>query len=335
MDSYIEVNISNIVSNIDYLSKGKKPCLMVKADGYGMGLDIVKQLIKQGYNYFGVSNFIEATNIRKIDDSVDVLIVTKVSLDKYDECIENNFTIAIVDFEGLAHVKKGLKYHLKIDTGMNRLGFKSYEFEKLKNEFKNLEYKPEGIFTHLAMATNIEFSNKQVKIFKNLLDNLDYNFRYVHVQNSVGCITQDLEFTNMVRPGLGIYGLSSDMEEYEKFGHHLKPVLKVFGAVLQSKYVDGSIGYDQIDSYNGFVTTVKLGYHDGFPRKLHGYSYFKDMPIIGKVCMCQHMIVGKYDDEFIPITTTNLDLYKMATFLDITIYELIVGLSSRIERRYV
>ncbi len=334
MDSIINVNIPNIIHNIQNLTKGKQACLMVKADGYGLGMGLIKNLINHGYNYFGVSNYSEALMIREIDPNCDILIVTKVPTSLYNECISKNFSVSIIDFNGLDNVIDGLKFHIKLDTGMNRIGFKPYEFDLLVDKINNTKYKAEGIFTHLSCADNVEFSNNQIELFYSVVDRLNYTPNLIHYQNTIGCILYDDDRTTMVRPGIGIYGLYSSVEDCTKFGDKLKLGFTLSAFVIQSKQSEGYVGYDATEFFDGYISTLKLGYHDGWLRKLSGYNYTPKHRILGKICMCQHMVTGKIETPYFNVIDTKEDIYNIAKYCDITIYELIVGMSNRLERRY-
>lgn len=334
MDSVLKVNIDNIDHNIKYLSDGKKPCLMVKADGYGLGIEIVSKLYERGYNYFGVSNYSEAQKIRHLIPECDILIVTKVPVELFEECVINNFSVAIISFEQLSQVVDGLKYHIKLDTGMNRIGFKDYEYDRVITEINNQKLQPEGIFTHLSCADNENFSQEQIAKFKSVVNKLVNKPKYIHFQNTLGCILYKDEIANMVRPGIGIYGLYASEDDCIKFEDKLKLGFSLEAAVVQSKFSTGAVGYDAIQEYEGFITTLKLGYHDGLMRSLSGYQYPGGYEIVGKICMCQHMITGEFNEDYFPVITCKNDIYNIAKYCGITIYELIVGFSPRIERRY-
>lgn len=335
MDSYIEINTSNIASNITKLAKDKKPCLMVKANCYGLGKEVINQLINLGYDYFGVSTIKEAFEIRQFSKDVDILIVTYVDPKDFKLCIENTFTVSILDVEGLRQVIPSLKYHLKIDTGMNRLGFKEYEFKELVEEVNKVTIIPEGIYTHFGEATNKNRTDMQLSLFKQILDKIDIKFKYIHVQNTLGCILYDLDFVNMVRPGIGIFGLLSTKEEYIEHDINLKNVFTMSALVSQSKYVDGDVGYDFSQYHKGYLTTIRLGYHDGISRGLTGFNLGNRDKIVGKICMCQLMIACEYHKRFYPFITSNEDIYNMIEYLNITVYELLVSFSNRLERRFI
>ncbi len=332
MDSHLIIDTKAILSNINLLSKDNKPCLMVKANGYG--LDVVDFLISQGYDFFGVSTVVEAISLREKSKDIDILITAGITQSSFDICLKHDLIISVGSFEILDKLPPGLRYHVKIDTGMNRFGFKESEFNLLVKRIDELK-SAEGIFTHLPKAYDEDFSQMQISEFKELLARFDHNFKWVHVQNTLGCIIYDLDFVNMVRPGIGIYGLLSNQAEANEYGQELTPVIKLNALVAQSKYVDGDVGYDLSQAYTGYLTTIKLGYHDGLARSLAGFKYHGKYEIIGKICMCQQMIAGQFEEEFFPVIRNNKDIYDIIEYEGVVVYEFLVSLSQRLERRLV
>lgn len=316
-DINLYINYEHVADNIEYLRKGKKTILMVKANAYGMGINHIKKLIQHGYDFFGVSTLDEAIEIRKIDQNCEILVCTPIS--EYNVAVENNIIVTIIDAND---VIDGLRYHIKFDTGMGRLG--------IKNNFNSLE--PEGIYTHFPIASDTEFSKKQIAEFREI-SKLFKNVKYIHMQNTLGSIKYDIDFCNMVRIGIGQFGLLSNHEEAKEYGQHLKPVLKLETRVINYKEnYDGYIGYDLTEYVNGNIATIRIGYYDGLSRSFGGYTFKNGNKIVGLICMCQTMIKTNKKQEYIEIFGEEENIYNILKYGKISTYEFLVSLSTRVNK---
>lgn len=335
-NSTLYINEQQVISNIEILRKDKKACLMVKAQNYGVDYEFIETLVKNGYDYFGVSTIEEARIVRKKAPNSEILIVAYVDPQFYSECITNNYTVTVYNEKSLVAISSGCKYHLKFDTGMGRIGFSQKDIAMIK-EYYETYHKPSGIFTHAPMATNQEFTKQQIELFREIVNCFtDVNFEYIHFQNSVGCQLYELDFVNMVRPGLGIWGYYADSEEkaiVEKcVGETIKPALSLYAKVHMIKDYTGAIGYDLSETVSGKIATIRLGYHDGFSRTFTGYEFNNKSKVVGKVCMCQCFmeIPEKVELTKQEIFGPTEDIYDLVNYTQKTIYEFLVSLSTRI-----
>ena len=193
--------------------------------------------------------------------------------------------------------------------------------------------KPNGIYSHFPIATNKEITNKQIKLFKEIVDYFnDVEFEYIHIQNTMGAKLYEIEWCNLIRPGIGIWGYGANREESEKL--NLKPSLKLEVPIMFKKEYKGKVGYDLLDSVDGTVATIKIGYNDGLDRRARGYD-FKEGKIVGNVCMCQTMVLlNKKDIKNITIFEGE-NIYQLCEYLDCITYELFTRLSNRIKREII
>lgn len=340
MNHSLKISKKNVVSNINTCKGDKQVCLMVKANTYGLGNQVLQMLVDEGYTYFGVSTLEEALNLRSLSSEVEILIVSYIHLDEIAICDQNNISFTVYDFDMLKKLTSRSKFHLKIDTNMGRLGFQLGELEGVKTYLQENELKPVGIFSHLACASNEDKTKVAIDNFKYALDVFNqFNFRYIHLLNTYGSLNYDTEFDNLVRIGIGIWGYLASGEEAEMSRKKLKPALSLDLSISHEKEYQGFISYDHIDEIDGNIITVPLGYHDGFYRAFTGYHVDGVGTIKGKVNMCQHMI--ELDDGVILKRGamynlfTGSELYKLCEYGNITTYELLVALSNRIKREIV
>jgi alanine racemase len=287
-----------------------------------------------GYDFFGVSTLEEALEIKAINEKIEVLIVAKIPEVQVKDAIKNNIILTLSDFRELETFKKA-RCHIKIDIGMNRLGFKKEEIGTLLLNINNGVIKPEGIYSHFPNATNNYETHNQIKFFKSVLNEMDYEFKWIHMQNSLGCLLYDIKFTNMVRPGIAVLGYYSSYPEKELLNMPLKESLSFYAFVEQIKMCDGYVGYDSQEYYKGKVATLRVGYHDGISRALKDYKFNSGNKILGNICMCQMMIESNnFDGNYFEIFGKNNSLYSLANYQRKITYEIFVAIPPRIERKY-
>ena len=314
-ETYVEINLENLYEN--YLSvknkiKSKKIIPVVKANAYGHGvIEVVRYLSSKNVDYFSVSTLEEALEIRKEFKNLEILVMGVVQSKYFNYASKNNITLTISNDDQLNfldQIDSKLKVHIKVDTGMNRLGFKT-DSEILnalnilnKNEFIIIE----GIYTHFSTAdSDYEYYKHQVNRFKNVLNLLDFNFEFIHASNSSSSIKYEteLDFTTHVRLGISLYGLTLDSET--KF---LKNTFKLISHVSEIKLLQtgDKVGYGATYTaeQKEVIGILPIGYADGFIRKnrdsfveIKGKRY----PIIGTICMDQMFIkidetISKNDD---------------------------------------
>ncbi len=338
-NTYLEIDLDQVQRNIDIVRKDKRACLMVKANNYGVGYDVIPNLVERGYDFFGVTTIEEADIVRSYAPNAEILIVGYVDESCYEHAIKSNYTLTIFSMQTLYTIKEGLKYHLKFDTGMGRIGFFVEQIDEVKSYIEMRGHYPKGIYTHCPEAINQEFTLKQIEIFKDIVSEFeDYNFEFIHLQNSVGCQLYDLDFCNLVRPGISIWGYYADNEEKEIVeaicGETIKPALRLTAKVHMVKQYEGLIGYDLSEHVDGLIGTVRIGYHDGFSRRLNGFEFATGERVVGKVCMCQAFLDLNTEIDKIEIFGEENSIYNLASYAGLTIYEFLVSLSPRILRKW-
>ncbi len=298
----LEENVKKIKENYkDY----KYYIGVVKNNAYHHGIRVVQNLIRGGINYLAVSSLEEAMSTRKITRSTPILVLEPVDLTFIDDVINNKITITIESLDYLKELNKlnlpyEIKVHLKLDTGMNRLGFKTNKDvkEALKIIEKNDKLFLEGIYSHF-MTSGIQdiYYDQQIKTFLELTKDIDLNtIPIVHFDRSLTFVTHEkLSFVNGVRLGIVLFGfngsrnssgLKGALSEFKRNlyvkKHHLSPAilkndLKVKTAVaLYSEVMSiRKVNKGEVVGYNasfkvkeeGYVATIPIGYADGVTKE--------------------------------------------------------------------
>ncbi|GAA7413916.1 alanine racemase [Helicobacter pylori] len=372
--SFVEVNTASLRHNFNAVKSivPKDACVMavVKANAYGAGaLKASEIFLQEGANYLGVATLDEALELRSHFSQTPILILGYSPNTNASMLIDNDLSAMVFSLEQ-AEVfsqvalksQKRLKIHLKIDTGMHRLGleptFKSIETIKKIRALKGLEV--EGIFTHLSNAdANIKTHAKnQMKAFNAFLEQLldqKIEFQYRHAYNSAGilslCNGNENRLLNLYRPGIMLYGFYPSNEMKESSQTILKNVISLKARIVQIKRVKKGefIGYGEhfYTNEETLVGVLALGYADGLMRALGNRIQVainnQLAPLIGKVCMDQcfvklNDIEAKEGDEVILFGDKSAkanDANEIATLLNTIPYETISTLSKRLERVYV
>ncbi len=372
--SFVEVNTASLRHNFNAVKsivpKDAHVMAVVKANAYGAGaLKASEIFLQEGANYLGVATLDEALELRSHFSQTPILILGYSPNTNASMLIDNDLSAMVFSFEQ-AEVfsqvalksQKRLKIHLKIDTGMHRLGleptFKSIETIKKIRALKGLEV--EGIFTHLSNAdANIKTHAKnQMKAFNAFLEQLlnqKIEFKYRHAYNSAGilslCNGNENRLLNLYRPGIMLYGFYPSNEMKESSQTILKNVISLKARIVQIKRVKKGefIGYGEhfYTNEETLVGVLALGYADGLMRALGNRIQVainnQLAPLIGKVCMDQcfvklNDIEAKEGDEVILFGDKSAkanDASEIATLLNTIPYETISTLSKRLERVYV
>lgn len=301
-NNYI-VNLSNLKFNFKQIKScigpNVKVCAMVKADAYGHGLkDVCKALY--GADFFGVANVVEAKQIRKFNKFAPILIVGVVNVLALDWCAKNNVSVIVSSLNELKSFidvlgGKSINIHIKINTGLNRVGVKTIkEFKQMLKLFKsnkNLVF--EGVFTHFATKqNNIEFLLKQHSKFNEFVNCVKLSNVIVHAANSFATLMFSSCHHSMVRCGFNLYGWQTDALK------GFKPVLNITSKLVFIHHIKkgDAVGYDCtfVAPKDMVVGVVPVGYADGFDRRLS--NNFKVLingvwaTVIGNVCMDVFMV---------------------------------------------
>ncbi len=372
--SFVEVNTASLRHNFSAVKsivpKDAHIMAVVKANAYGAGAIKASEIfLQEGANYLGVATLDEALELRSHFSKTPILILGYSPNANASMLIDNDLSAMIFSLEQ-AEVfsqmalksQKRLKVHLKIDTGMHRLGlepnFKSIEIIKKIRALKGLEV--EGIFTHLSNAdakikTHAKNQMKAFNAFLEQLLNQKIEFQYRHAYNSAGilslCNGNENRFLNLYRPGIMLYGFYPSNGMKETCPTILKNVISLKAQIVQIRSVKKGefIGYGEhfYTNEETLVGVLALGYADGLMRALGNRIQVainnQLAPLIGKVCMDQcfvklNNIQAKEGDEVILFGDKSAkanDASEIATLLNTIPYETISTLSKRLERVYI
>ncbi len=337
MNHLLEIDKQQVINNIELCKGEKEVCLMVKANSYGLGTEAIQLLLDLGYTFFGVSTLEEALKLRAMSNSAKILLVSYLSVDDIQLAIDNNITITVYDYQILNALTDNATFHIKVDTNMGRLGFQLEDLEDVCNKLIDRGLYPEGIFSHLACASDVVKTEEAIANFEYALSVFeDFNFKYVHLLNSYGSLNYDTEFDNLVRIGIAIWGYLANQEEYDLSRRKPNPALNLSLSVSHVKQYQGYVSYDHLDQVDGTVLTSPLGYHDGFSRRFRGYKIPDVGTVVGNVNMCQHLILSSEQNSYnrgdlYPLFKGR-ELYDLCDYGQMTTYELLVSLSNRIKR---
>lgn len=366
--TYAAVDLSAIQHNFHIvksrLQTGCKVMSVVKADGYGHGSFEVAKALKDS-DYFAVACLDEGLKLREKGIETPILILGYTSPKEAEKLVRWNMTQCIFDgdyareIHGALPPNAALKVHLKIDTGMSRLGFYAHDEKTVERtaeaicglipETPNLEY--EGIFTHFTSSEdpNLPHTEEQFALFSDLLSRLEkrsVQFPLRHCANSGAIFNYPKMHLDMVRPGIVLYGYFPDPDQ--DFG--LKPALNLEAHIAQIHRINlgDAISYNRTFRAERpmDVATVCIGYGDGLHRALSGDAHLlvngKKAKILGRICMDQCIvdvtgidtkagdvatIIGKSGD----MTLTATDLAKEAGTIH---YEILCSIGKRIPRIY-
>ncbi len=359
----VEFDLTNLKENLtvfkNSLNPGVKLLAMVKAQSYGSGLEkMASFLSNQGIDYFGVAYADEGVELRS-EGITKPILVMNAEEEGFENCIQHQLEPAIFSFRQLENFIKELimagvsnfPVHIKIDTGMKRLGFELDQLQELVDILKSQpEIRVKSLYTHLAESDNLRdsrFTNLQISRFNQAYEFLSKSFNYPifrHVLNSEGISNyQDVQY-EMVRLGIGMYGISSNPQIKRK----LKPVISWVSAVSQVKTIQkgDSVGYNRtfVAKEVGKIAVIPVGYADGFRRSLSngkGGVFIKGQfcPTLGRVCMDMIMVdvtgLAIQEGDRVEIIGENQPIEKLAKLMDTIPYEVMTGISKRVHRIYL
>ncbi len=369
--AWAEIDLSAIEHNLrvisSIISPKTKVMAVVKADGYGHGaVPISKFLLNKGIEFFGVARIEEAIELREGGISVPILILGYTPFDQIKEAIEYNLIQTLYtkeqarDFANVCKkMGKRLKCHIKVDTGMGRLGFVAISQNTINKTVEDIEeikrikeLDVEGIFTHFAKAdSDKEYTELQLRRFLDLLDRLEkrgITFSIRHAANSAGLIHFPKAHLDMVRPGIMLYGVYPSQESKKLI--RLKQVMTLKAKVAMVKEVGPgfcvSYGSTYATSSSTKLATVSIGYGDGYPRALSSKGKMlikgKKVKVVGRVCMDYTVVdVGDLDvkigDEVIVFGEDgceNISVEEIAKQCNTIGYEILTGITKRVKRLY-
>ena len=355
----LELNNANMLHNYKYfrskLKDTTKLLILIKANSYGHGaVEFATQMEKAGADYFGIAHPVEGVELRKGGIKIPILVLT-AGTDSFEEIVEHNLEPSLPTIEAVRKFDEFLKSkditgypaHIKLDTGMHRLGFMKDELPELLEYLKDKpRIKVQSIFSHLAASDDPqhdEFTLGQIEMYKKHSGMIDAVLDYKpihHILNSAGIERFSEYQMDMARLGIGIYGISAVDQSF------VKPAASLTCKILQIKDLvpaDGTVGYGRhgkLDTPKK-IATLPLGYADGLNRHYsRGNAKFCVngvlVPTIGNICMdmCMIDITGvdaKIGDK-VTVFGENPTANDMAKLLDTIPYEIFTSVARRVTR---
>lgn len=361
--AWVEIDLNNLAHNINEIKKiipkSTKIMAVVKANAYGHGMTIIsKKLEKIGINDFAVATLKEAIDLRKSGIRGNILILGYTYINDLKYAIKYDLIQTIVDYEYATNISKldldsKLKVHIKINTGMNRLGESYKNIDNIKSIFKINNIDIKGMYTHLCVSDSeylddINFTNNQINNFYSLVNKLKqdkFNIGKIHIQASYGILNYPEINADYVRPGIIMYGVYSNNNK-TKIKLNLKPVLSLKARVTSIKEIDvsESVSYGRIFKANkpAKIASVSIGYADGIPRELSdGIVKInnKFTKIIGRICMDSLMIdISNIDvkvGDIVTLIDNDIKALDIAQKLNTITNELLSRLGNRLELKVV
>ncbi len=359
----LEINLSSIAHNLKEYQKILKPSTkvmaMVKAFAYGSGgAEIAGILQYHKVDYLGVAYADEGVELRKAGIRLPVMVMNPDE-NAFEKITEHSlepelYSFGLLDSFDSFLQQEGLKQypvHIEIETGMNRLGFPVNEMNKLAEVLRSTSsYKVMSVFSHLAAseeAANDAFTLQQYALFTKAADDLQkqtgYNF-IRHIANSAAAIRHPQLQLDMVRLGIGLYGV--DSASSDKLDLQTVATLKSTVAQLKQIKAGESVSYNRkgLASKDSLIATIRLGYADGYPRRLGngaGRVWIRGttVPLIGTVCMDMFMadvtdVPGVHEGDEVIIFGNQLPVQTVAQWAGTIPYEIMTGISQRVRRVY-
>ena len=358
--SRLEIDLKGCLDNYKYfrskLEDSTKLLVLVKANAYGHGaVEFATLMEDAGADYLAVAYPVEGIELRQAGIKSPIIVLT-AGIDSFEQIVNYGLEPGIPNLCSLKELckvleKRGVRdfpVHIKLDTGMHRLGFVSEELQELETYLKDCQYvKVKSVYSHLAAAddpANDAFTLDQIALFQKNADNLSEAIGYrpmYHILNSAGIERFPQYQFDMVRLGIGIYGVSAIP------GNALAPVASFKCKVLQVKTLapgDGTIGYGRhgkIAPEGTVIATIPVGYADGVDRHLScGKGHFTvnghRVPTIGNICMDMSMLDVTGLDVKVGDTVTifgeNPTISELAEILGTIPYEILTSVPRRIER---
>lgn len=369
--AYAEISLGALKNNINIIkslnSENTEIMAVVKADAYGHGDERICRCLSDecGIRYFAVSNLDEAIAVRKFSPDSEILILGYTSPEYVREIVYYNIIQGIVSTEYakqlVSKTSGKIRCHVKIDTGMGRIGLKQDTPEQCAEEIKTLcameQLSVEGIYTHFAVADsdspdNIRYSDMQEKFILDTYDSLcnqGIKLPHVHFMNSAACCYRNNSRSTLARAGIIMYGLHPDISLDIPQG--LSPIMELKAVISHVKTVNKGdcISYGRTFTADKELkaATVTIGYADGYSRLLSSKGevlvHGKRCPILGRVCMDQLMIdvsgtqaepgdivtlFGRDGDDIITAD-------ELASLYGTIGYEVVCGISKRVPRIYI
>lgn len=379
---YAEINLDSIIHNMKTLRSRLEPetkfMAVVKADAYGHGdIEVSRAVQSSGADYLGVARIEESVRLRKAGIGLPILVFCPANPGIIESAVENDLTVTIADYESALGISRmatdggfSVKAHLKIDTGMGRIGFRpsmlsissepwNFSPEDLSPVIRTISLPGlsfEGIFTHFASSDEPDktHTESQLSLFMRLiteLENKGFSFSIRHAANSAAILKHKASHLDMVRAGIALYGLSPlsdpDCKEVD-----LVPAMSLKSRIIHLKKIpkDCSVSYGRTwtSESERIIATVPVGYADGYGRVFSSKAFMivrgQKVPVTGRICMDLTMIDvtsvdGVSTDDEVVIFGRQGDeevsASDLANISDTINYEIVSRLAARVQRFFI
>jgi len=358
--TWAEIDLSALVHNFMLVKQlvGERVSILsvVKADGYGHGaVEVSKTLVEAGTDMLGVATVEEAMELRDYGIDVPIMLLGGIRPEEAELAIQNNMVPCVFSLDVARALDKAASsndvvalYHLKIDTGMTRLGVRPEElvgFLEQLAELKNIRM--DGVLTHLASAftESTDYTESQLSAFSRHLESVrahGHSPKYVHSANSVSIKRFTHSHMDLVRPGIMLYTAEVDK------GLDLRPVMKLKSRIIQLSTVPAgtpvSYGGTFVTKRPSVIATLPIGYADGYLRILsnraHVSLHGKTAPVAGTVCMDLTMIdvtdvpEVRVGDDVTIFGDSLVSVEQVAEWADTISYEILSITGKRVQRIY-
>ncbi|MEI8047945.1 MAG: bifunctional UDP-N-acetylmuramoyl-tripeptide:D-alanyl-D-alanine ligase/alanine racemase [Bacteroidota bacterium] len=363
-ETVLEIDLSALVYNLNYyrskLDPGTKVMAMVKAFSYGSGsFEIANVLQFHQVDYLTVAYADEGVELRKAGIKLPIMVMNPDE-ESFDSMLKYQLEPEIYSFRilkmldaallRLSPTSQPVGIHIKIDTGMNRLGFAPAEADELMSQLKDRAHiRVKSVFSHLAASDSLDgddFTRHQVSLFHTISERICSGFDYPvlrHIANTAAITRFPEARFDMVRLGIGLYGIAPMPEEQEK----LKNVSTLRSIISQIKHIAAgdTVGYNRRFKAGSDTTiaVVPIGYADGLSRSLSngvGHLKVKDAfcPVVGSICMDMTMIdvtgIDAREGDEVVIFGKELPITRLADEMNSIPYEILTGISQRVKRVY-
>ncbi|TCJ03738.1 alanine racemase [Cytobacillus praedii] len=362
-DTWAEINLEHISYNIEemkrHIGEGVKVFAVVKANAYGHGdEEVAKEALNSGASYLAVAFLDEALALRRKGIEAPILVLGICRPEDVRIAAENRISLTVFQQKWLSEAKEilpsnaRLDLHVKLDTGMGRLGVRS------KDELNGLEaiikgdsrFYLEGVYTHFATADELDFTyfEGQMERFQEMISWFEARPEFIHTGNSAAALIHPETHHNAVRMGISMYGLTPSPEIEPDLPFRLKPAFSLHTKLVHVKKIKKgervSYGATYEAAEDEWIGTLPIGYADGWIRKLQGQEVLVEgrrVPIVGRICMDQCMVklpaelpigtvvtlIGTQGDEYISVN-------EVAEKLHTINYEITCMVAGRIPRVY-
>ncbi len=367
-DTWVEVNLDAIEHNVklikNNLDNNVKIMAAVKANGYGHGaVQVAKTAIEAGADYLGVALLDEAIALRKAGIAEPILVLGWVRPTDINVACQNNIALTVFQSEWLeqasAHLNSNLHctLHLKIDTGMGRIGIRTKNEGKAVIDYihEHQQFSLEGVYTHFATSdeSNLDYFHLQYQRFNEMLDwieGMGVNVPYIHCGNSAATIRFPSKMFSMTRVGIAMYGLKPSKEMEEEIPFQLEEAFSLHSKIIHVKEVPSNEGISYGATYKTegteWIATIPIGYADGWIRHHSSRGFVlvdgERCPIVGRVCMDQMMVkLTKKVPVGTKVTLIGKQLLEMISIdevakqLDTINYEIPCMISYRVPRVFL